>query len=261
MSPLPLPVLDRHPTSGVERFRGSWGEHRTRHHAHPEYQLTLTEAGLGRCEYLGHRAAIPPGCLMLFHPGEPHVLATAGRGGWSLRVLHVPPRWLEDGGVPLLQPAPLPPESGVAEAFAAVWTACDRGGIEAALAVLSAVLRRRPGVDAAPRDRSALVRRCLDHLAATLDRPVPVAELARVARSTPARVRRAVAEATGLPPQAWHLQRRIAEAKHRLADGAAIVEVALHVGFADQAHFTRHFTRLVGVSPSRYAAGTRSGRL
>jgi AraC-like DNA-binding protein len=91
-----------------------------------------------------------------------------------------------------------------------------------------------------------------------LDRPVTLNELSRRTRATPATIRRAFTAATGLPPHAWHLQRRVHHAKYLLADGAAIADVALATGFADQAHLTRHFSRLVGVSPARYAVDARA---
>jgi AraC-like DNA-binding protein len=251
---------ERDEATGVERFATTWCDHRTQQHAHPEYQITITDAGGGRYDYLGGRAVIPPGCLALFHPGEPHVLATAERAvPWRVRSLHIPPRWLEAAGMPLLQPAPLTGDGGLGAAVAAVWDAVGdaRRDLRAELRRLAAMLRARPGLEPGARPRSALVRICLDHLAATPGRPVSCAELARLARSTVAQVRRALGAATGLPPHAWHLQRRIEEAKHRLASGAPIVDTALAMGFADQAHFTRHFTRLVGVSPARYVAGVR----
>jgi AraC-like DNA-binding protein len=39
--------------------------------------------------------------------------------------------------------------------------------------------------------------------------------------------------------------------------GMPLVEVALHTGFADQSHLTRHFTRVIGVSPGRYRHSVR----
>ena len=190
------------------------------------------------------------------HPAEPHILATADPAQpWHMRSLHIPARWLEERSKPLLQPAPMPLDDALRSAFQAVWSACDRGHLPSALAQLAAVLCGRPGLEPIPKMRSDLVRRCLDYLARHVDRPVSCVELARVVRSSPAHLRRAFVAATGLPPHAWHLQRRVAEAKHRLMDGATIVDVALSTGFSDQAHFTRHFSRLVGVSPSRYVAG------
>ncbi|MBN8595538.1 MAG: helix-turn-helix domain-containing protein [Anaerolineae bacterium] len=36
-----------------------------------------------------------------------------------------------------------------------------------------------------------------------------------------------------------------------------VTEVALQCGFSSQSHFTAHFTRLIGVSPARFARGAR----
>ncbi len=89
------PVLERDESTGVERFSGSWSGHQTQHHAHPGYQITVGVEGRGRFEYLGGRAFIPPGCIAMFHPGEPHVLGTADPAqAWTLQSLHIPPEWL-----------------------------------------------------------------------------------------------------------------------------------------------------------------------
>jgi AraC-like DNA-binding protein len=252
--------LQRHDATGVERFHGRWAGHQTQPHAHPEYQITMSVKGCGRMSYLHGEARVPAGCLLLFHPGERHVIGNAVRGAtWEIQSLHVPARWLEQGGAPLLQPAPLLVDGELGRRFRAVWSAFDapRDRFETALATLAALLRTRPGLLATKRPGSGLVRRTLAHLAATLDRPVSMAELSRVTGASPSQVRKAVTAATGLPPLAWHLQRRIQEGKRLLASGGGIAPTALATGFADQAHFTRHFTRLVGVSPWRYARGVQ----
>jgi AraC-like DNA-binding protein len=253
-------LLQRHDDTGVERFEARWCGHRTQHHAHPEYQITLSVAGAGRFTYLGGEARVPAGCMAIFHPGEPHAIGNAERAHvWDVRSLHVPPAWLERAGRPLLAPAPVLADAELLGAFDAVWGAFDAPtrSIEEALLRLSAVLRARPGLEPKRAPSSELVRRCLVYMAEHLDQPLRLSELAEAVGTSPARVRRAVLGATGLPPLAWHLQRRIQESKHRLARGDGIAATALATGFADQAHFTRHFTRLVGVSPSRYAAGVR----
>ncbi|HEX8619312.1 MAG TPA: AraC family transcriptional regulator [Thermoanaerobaculia bacterium] len=47
-------------------------------------------------------------------------------------------------------------------------------------------------------------------------------------------------------------QLRIAYARERIAAGVALPVVASEAGFADQSHFTRAFTRAVGVAPAAY---------
>ena len=251
--------LERHDLTGVERFAGTWTGHQTQHHAHPEYQITLTMAGRGHLTYLGGRAVIPAGCLVILHPGEPHILGTADRTSpWSLRSLHIPPHWFEANGPLLVQPVPLVVDPSLERGFDDVWQGFAGQDMAAALTRLARLLRARPGLEPDARPRSDLVRRCLEVLAAQLDRPMSMIDLAQSVGATTAQVRRAVTQATGLPPLTWHLQRRIGEAKHLLAKGGAIVAIAGATGFADQAHFTRHFTRLVGVSPARYAAGVQT---
>jgi AraC family transcriptional regulator len=54
---------------------------------------------------------------------------------------------------------------------------------------------------------------------------------------------------------------RIEEARRRLAGGREpLAQVALDLGFADQAHFTRVFGRVAGETPGRYRRRTASRR-
>jgi len=253
-------ALTRHPTTGVECFEAVWGVHRTRHHAHPEYQLTLTLSGAGRFDYRGGRARVPTGCFALFHPDVPHVLESAGRDeDWHLRTLHLPPRLVERTGVPLFQPAPFRAESALVKAFEAVWSGVHHGRADASVTesvrVLGAALCELPGLEPNQDRGSRIVRRCLAHFDRVLDRNVPMSELAELAGCSAAQVRRLLVTSTGLPPHALHIQRRIQRSKILLAQGMPVVDTALATGFSDQAHFTRHFTSLVGVGPARYASG------
>ena len=57
---------------------------------------------------------------------------------------------------------------------------------------------------------------------------------------------------TGLPPHAYLNQLRVRHARRLLDGGLAPAVVAAEAGFADQAHLTRHFKRVMGVPPGAY---------
>jgi AraC-like DNA-binding protein len=56
----------------------------------------------------------------------------------------------------------------------------------------------------------------------------------------------------GLPPHAYQLRVRVGIAQRSLREGRQPARVAAECGFVDQSHMTRHFKRLVGVTPAQY---------
>jgi AraC-like DNA-binding protein len=83
---------------------------------------------------------------------------------------------------------------------------------------------------------------------------VRVEQLATVAGLGVRRLERIIREQLGLTPK-WLIRRyRLQEAAERLAavDRPALAELAADLGYADQAHFTREFSAVVGVPPGRY---------
>jgi AraC-like DNA-binding protein len=100
-----------------------------------------------------------------------------------------------------------------------------------------------------------------DHLRGYLDAhltgPVRLADAgARLDRSVPHLVR-SFRQRFGITPYAYVTGARIERARRLLLAGAAPARGAVEVGFVDQAHLTRHFTRHVSVPPARYATSAR----
>jgi AraC-like DNA-binding protein len=56
----------------------------------------------------------------------------------------------------------------------------------------------------------------------------------------------------GTTPHHYLLSLRVERARSLLAAGDPPIAVAAALGFADQAHFSRHFKRLVGVAPGSF---------
>lgn len=64
---------------------------------------------------------------------------------------------------------------------------------------------------------------------------------------------RAFRISTGLPPHQWLLHQRVKAAKQLLSvRGLPLSEIAISAGFANQSHFTRVFSSVVGLSPGAW---------
>lgn len=91
-----------------------------------------------------------------------------------------------------------------------------------------------------------------------MTRLVPLEELAAAAGLSRYHLARRFTAEIGMPPHLFHLHVRIGAARRRLALGEDPAAAAHHTGFADQAHLTRWFNRLVGVAPGRYQQQLRT---
>jgi AraC-like DNA-binding protein len=65
------------------------------------------------------------------------------------------------------------------------------------------------------------------------------------------------AKQIGMPPHMFQINIRIARACTLLKAGIPSTNVSTYVGFADQSHFTRHFKRVWGITPSHYAKAAK----
>jgi AraC-like DNA-binding protein len=106
-----------------------------------------------------------------------------------------------------------------------------------------------------PRGLSARrLKAVLGYIREHLHAALTLRELAAVAHLSPYHFARRFKESTGLPPHRYVIARRIERAQQLLRGGdeLSLAQVAARVGFWDQGHFTRHFKRLIGVTPKRF---------
>ena len=106
----------------------------------------------------------------------------------------------------------------------------------------------------------AKLRAVVEHIEEHLDASPTLEQMAAVARLSPYHFARQFKKATGLPPHQYVLARRIERAKQLLqaGTGLSLAEVAAQNGFSDQSRFSRHFKRLVGVTPGRFRRPARN---
>jgi AraC-like DNA-binding protein len=86
-----------------------------------------------------------------------------------------------------------------------------------------------------------------------LHRSIHIRDLSAVAQLSPAHFCRKFKLAVGEPPHAYVVRRRLERACHLMvASASSLSEIALSVGFSDQAHLCRHFRAAFGQSPASW---------
>ncbi|MGW3678412.1 AraC family transcriptional regulator [Streptomyces prasinus] len=232
-------------------------------HAHDEFTVGVTVGGLETIAYRGGRIVSGPGTIVVLEPGEMHTGGPAASDGYSYRALYAAPALLTDGtrgtGLPhFREPVLDDPELACAlrRAHAEVSACPDPLEAESRLPWLLAALAHRHSTARA--DTGALpgaggiALAVRDRLADELLAPPSLASLATDLGLSRYQLLRAFRTTMGIPPYAWLAQYRVTRARGLLEAGLRPAEVAGLVGFADQAHLTRWFRRVLGVTPAAY---------
>jgi AraC-like DNA-binding protein len=249
---------------GLEILRGSFRREFPRHY-HDGLMVSVTDSGAQEVEYRGTSYISGVGQIVAMPPGEVHAVRTRSAEGWRYSVFTVPyalislplgklhqgfasPVVIDDGE--LAQQLRV---AHAAFARASTRLECE----ERLLSALDLFFTRhaRPAAPRVPTLRNPqAVRRAIEYLSEHCDRNVALSELSAAAELDGFLLTREFTRSMGMPPHAYHLQRRIRVAQGRLAAGESATDVAQQLGFSDQAHMTRLFKRIVGVTPGRYRA-------
>lgn len=112
---------------------------------------------------------------------------------------------------------------------------------------LDALQPRAPG-----REANRLAADLRDLLDSRTHTGISLHEAAAILHAHPTHLIRCFKQTFGLPPHTYLTGRRIEQARRLLLDGHRPADVATTVGFHDQAHLNRHFTRHIGTTPARY---------
>ena len=238
----------------VEVFRARFTDHVYPPHTHDTWTLLVVDEGairydLDRSEHGAVRSAVT-----VLPPDVAHTGRAGTERGFCKRVLYLDTGVLPNSltGAAIASPGLVDPvlRRRVHELHAALG---DPLQAESRLALVADRIREHLGgvrPDPGPTATAARFRDLLD--ARVADAP-SLREAGRLLEVHPAHLVRSFTRSFGLPPHRWLTGRRIELARRRLLAGEPIAEVALAVGFHDQAHLHRHFSRLVGTTPGRFA--------
>jgi AraC-like DNA-binding protein len=257
---------------GVDLLRATYVTHRYARHAHETYTLALIEDGVEEFRYAGSLLRAGRGSVALLNPEMVHTGQAGVPEGWSYRVLYPSVSLVREVSTELTGSPGTPffPDTVVHDPHSArlvrvAHLAAEHGDPLASASLLHGALagllreHARAGRRSRPREARPAVRTVVSLLQERVTDPPTLDELALATGIGPYALLRAFRAETGLPPHAYLNQIRVRRARGLLDRGVAPAQAAAEAGFADQAHLTRHFKRIVGVPPGAYQRARRDG--
>jgi AraC-like DNA-binding protein len=253
------------PVPGIsEVFHARFTDHAYPPHAHDTWTLLVVDDGAIRYDVHRHEhGALRPGVTLL-PPNVAHTGRAVTESGFRKRVLYLDTAVLHAGLAGAAVDRPALADDVLRHRVDALHRALDEPlEAESRLALIADRIRRHLGgtaqdpgdPDHGPDDLAGRLRDLLD---AHVTDGITLRTAATALHATPEHLVRAFTRRYGLPPHRWLTGRRVELARRRLLAGEPIADVAAGVGFHDQAHLHRHFTRLVGTTPGRFR-GCRMG--
>ena len=235
------------------------------HAFHERYAFAVFPRACTTARYRGREQQIDDGAIVVREPGEAHAYIAVAKPA-EFKVLFVEAPLLVDAareaghsGLVHFPPAPLCNP----DVYSLLYRLCssiqsDAEALEqqALFALCMVALARRterPPRAAELHNGRLAVTRAKAYLNEHCSEPVSLEELALVSGLSRFRLVHAFTKEVGLSPHAFQVHVRVERARVLLHQGVFPATVATTLGFADQSHFTRHFKRILQITPSQYA--------
>lgn len=242
-------------------------EHAYPMHTHDCWTLLILDVGAVRYDLDRHQHGALGSLVTLLPPHVPHDGRSATSTGFRKRVVYLEPEVLDPGLVGAAVDAPGmadgPLQVRVRQLHGVLATPGEELQAASRLALIRERLADRLGGRIAEaragsdhRPDPSVADRLRDLLDARVVEGVGLDEASRLLHAHPTHLVRAFTARHGVPPHRYLTGRRVDLARRLLLGGYPAAGVAQAAGFHDQAHLTRHFRRLLGTTPARYA---RSG--
>ncbi len=241
-------------------------------HTHDEYSFGTIDAGQAVYAHGAHSTALVPGMTVMMEPGMAHACNPDVQQAWSYRMLFVDAHWVHRSFLPLAgaphtprlqlaqhstdKPAVFKALSRIADAL--VHRSADALEVDEWLLVFIAQHALVPRVAPAHPGADERVLNAVRELICTqVEANLSLAQLAEASGWNGYQLIRKFKQAFGQTPHAFQIDQRLNRAKMLLKQGAGLADVAHQLGFADQAHFQRHFKKRHATTPGNYLGTSR----
>ena len=238
-------------------------------HTHDEYSFGTIDAGHAVYRHGEHSTVLTAGMTVMMEPGLAHACNPDGQQAWSYRMLFVDAPWVHRSFLPLAPGQPHAQRLGLSghsssapavyRALSRIADALDLGDAADALEVEEQLLgfiaqhallpREAPAAPSVDQQTLQAVRALICE---QVESNLSLEQLAQTCAWSEYQLIRKFKQAFGQTPHAFQIDQRLNLAKKLLKQGAGLSDVAHQLGFADQAHFQRHFKKRHATTPRNY---------
>jgi AraC-like DNA-binding protein len=254
---------------GFERVEACFCGHAFDPHRHDTYALGFTIAGVQSFRYRGASQHSLPGQSFVLHPDETHDDAAGTPAGFRYRIAYVEPGLILDALAERRAPLPFVRESVSSNRRLARVLQAALGDLDSPLEelqrdqIIVELADALSSCDLSIRRRTISARhwravgKARELLDSNLDDGPRSAELEALTGLTRYDLARHFRACLGTSPYRYLVMRRLDRVRALIGEGTPLADAALAAGFADQSHMTRHFKKVYGMSPGRWAMITK----
>lgn len=258
----------------VEFLHAHYVQHAYPPHSHDYYVVSLIERGHQSFTHKGTKYSTPPGGVILINPEAAHTGEAADQQGFEMRAIYPTTALMETIASELTgrhQGLPFFKEVRVGSRWAANMilslhkaVSQEADALECESRLLWSLAQfvkhyadTHPGEQPLGKEKKA-IQQARQYIEECFAEGVSLHRLAEEVALSPYYLLRVFHAEVGMPPYTYLESVRIRRAQQLIKTGTPLAEVALQVGFSSQSHLTRHFKKIIGVTPGQYAGQIRT---
>jgi AraC-like DNA-binding protein len=245
----------------TEVFHANFRRHAYPIHTHTVWTLLILDEGVLTFDVERRNHVTVRSEVVLLPPHVPHDGRTAAPQGFRKRVIYLTEDVLDANLIGSATERPAMTDALLWDRIARLHDALAHPGdafeADSRLALivdrLTQHLRRSPAATDSRRTGRGPAGQLRDLLDERVAAGLRLDEAARLLHADPSHLVRAFTRQFGIPPHLYLTGRRVELARRMLLSGRPAGTVAADVGLYDQSHLTRHFKRMLGVTPGDFA--------
>ena len=249
----------------IELMRASFTSQSFKPHFHEQFSLILVENGLADYSYKKNEYVLDEGKLLILNPYEVHTGKSLDKGVWNSRSMYLSQDLVKEvyyslsGSTdsPYFKESILEDKTFLnfyADLHQQLFSGNENLEVKESIYLLIEKLLVKAGLKTKEvylrgnRRKAKLAR---DYIHNHYSDPIQLEDLEEETGLSKFYFIKLFESIYGLSPNRYLNNLRIEKAKRFLYEGMSCQQVAHSTGFYDQSHFTRHFKRIVGVTPTR----------